>query len=121
MVNCHVSVELNFKVCDGVVSQVVFVYLFTDNEKPHMVFLLKHDFHLVENKLQLFPLVHRPIGLDLHLLKDTCGLQNIIIVLLTLDQHQHAPGVLNLNLTHSTSKKIFFAVTSRIVSISWVR
>ena len=58
MVNCHVSVELNFKVCDGVVSQVVFVYLFTDNEKPHMVFLLKHDLHLVENKLQLFPFVH---------------------------------------------------------------
>ena len=67
-VDGHVGVEHGLDVCDFGVVDVVLVDLFGNDVESHVVLLLKHDLHLVENELQLLSLVHRPVGLDLHLL-----------------------------------------------------
>ena len=117
----HVGVESDLEVHDVGVVDVVLVDLLGDDEEPHVVLLLEHDPHLVEDELQFLPFVHRAVGLHLHLLQDLRRLHNIVFVLLALDDEHDAAGVLDLGGGSGTSRKIFLAQTSRMASMRRVR
>lgn len=101
-VDGHVGVVGDFEVCDLIVVDVIFVDLFGDDEEPHVVLLLEHDLHLVQDELQFLALVHRAVGLHLHLLQDAGGLQDVVLVLFGLDNHEDASRVFHLGVWGST-------------------
>ncbi len=96
VVGGHVGVEGDLEVDDVGVVDVVLVDLLGDDEEAHVVLLLEHDAHLVQDELQLLSLVHRPVRLHLHLLQDLCCLQDVVLVLLALHDQHHAACVLHL-------------------------
>lgn len=63
------------------------LYFFAHNVKSNQVLFFYNNFHLIQNKLQLFPLVHATIGLDLDLLHDFCRLVNILLRFLPFHHH----------------------------------
>lgn len=67
-VDGHVGEVGDFEICDLIVVDVVLVDLLGDDVETHVVLLLQHDLHLVQDELQLLTLIHRSIGLHLHLL-----------------------------------------------------
>ena len=98
-----------------IIVDIILVDLLGDDEESNEILLFYHYLHLIENKLELLSLVHRTIGLNLNFLKNICSLQDIVIILLVLNNHQYASSIFNLHYPTLTSKKIFFAQTSRIV------
>ena len=96
-VDGHVCVVGDFEVCDLIVVDVIFIDLFGDDEEPDVVLLLDHDLHLVQNELQFLALVHRTVGLHLHLLQNGGGLQDVVFILFGLDDHENAPCVFHLS------------------------
>jgi hypothetical protein len=120
VVDGHVRVIANLEVSYLLVVDVILVDLLGNDEEPHIVLLLQHDLHLVQDELQLLPAVHRTVGLHLHFLQDARRLQDVAALLPFHDQ-QHAPCVLHLRSVPPTSRKIFLPHTSRMASMSLVR
>lgn len=96
VVDGQIGVIRDFNISDFVVVDVLLVDLLADDVQSDIIFLLYHDFHLVENELKFLSLVHRPVRLDLHFLQDVGCLHDIVLVLLALHDHQHTSCVLHL-------------------------
>ena len=121
VVDSHVGVEESLEVGDLGVIDVIFIYFFGDDVEPDVIFFLEHDLHLVKDELQFLTFVHRSVGFHLHFLQNVGSFQNVIIIFFALHDQHYASCVFHLNPIHNTSRKIFLALTSRIVSMSLVR
>jgi len=66
--------------------------------QPNIVFLFDHDTHLVEYKLQLFPLIHGTISFNLDFLHDPSSFIDIVFILHQLHTHQTASGIFHFQI-----------------------
>lgn len=96
LIHQHIRVEQDFNVCNFIIVDVILVDLFGNDEQPHEIFLLDHDFHLIEDKFKLFSLIHGSICLDLDFLQNLGCLKDIIVALLAFHNEQNASSILNL-------------------------
>lgn len=94
----HVGIVGDLEIGNLIIVDIVLVDLLGNDEETHVILLLQHDLHLVHDELQFLTLVHRSVGLHLHLLQDTRRLSNVVLVLLALDDHQNASRVFHLRL-----------------------
>lgn len=97
-VDGHVGVVGDLEIGNLVIVDIVLVDLLGNDEEAHVIRPLQHDLHLVQDELQFLTLVHRPVGLHLHLLQDTGRLADVVLVLLALHDHQHASRVFHLKI-----------------------
>ena len=54
----HVSIEISLQVSNLRVIDIVFIDLLGDNVETNVIFFLKHDLHLVKDKLEFLSFVH---------------------------------------------------------------
>lgn len=121
VVDGHVGIEVDLEVCDFWIVDVVLIDFFGNDEESHVIFFLQHYFHLIQDELQLLPLVHGTVCFDLHFLQNGGSFHDVVVVFFPLHDHHDAASVLDLNIVAGTSRKIFLAQTSRMVSIRRVR
>lgn len=68
VVDCHIRIIGNFYICNLVITQILLIDLFADDVQSHIIFLLYHDLHLVQDKFKFFPSIHWSVSFHLHFL-----------------------------------------------------